>query len=59
MSQREDKTLDSRPEQAQKAVRKPYQKPDLYDEQVFETSALNCGKVSPTQGTCHSFRKSS
>jgi len=40
-------------------ARKPYQKPALRYERVFETSALTCGKVQTTQGTCHQNRKTS
>jgi hypothetical protein len=32
--------------------RKPYQKPALRSEHVFETLALRCGKVSVTQASC-------
>jgi len=39
--------------------KKRYQKPAVRFERVFETSALSCGKVQTTQGTCHSNRKTS
>jgi hypothetical protein len=39
--------------------RKPYQKPQFRFERVFETMALACGKVSPTQKHCQFIRKSS
>lgn len=39
--------------------KKPYEKPAFSYERVFETMALTCGKVSPTQGTCHHNRKNS
>ena len=45
--------------QTQQAVRKPYQKPAVRCERVFETSALTCGKVQITQGSCRYNRKSS
>jgi hypothetical protein len=32
--------------------KKLYRKPSFRYERVFETLALSCGKVSPTQGTC-------
>jgi hypothetical protein len=32
--------------------KKPYEKPAFRYEQVFVTSALSCGKVSPTQLGC-------
>jgi len=41
------------------AVRKPYRKPAVRHEQVFETRALTCGKVQTTQGSCHFERKHS
>jgi hypothetical protein len=37
--------------------RKPYQKPAFRFERVFETMALSCGKVDPTQKHCHYNRK--
>lgn len=39
------------------AKKKPYRKPDFLYEQVFETMALACGKVNPTQGQCRTVRK--
>lgn len=39
--------------------RKPYQKPEFRFERVFETMALACGKISPTQKHCRFIRKSS
>jgi len=39
--------------------RKPYRKPDFQYEKVFETMALSCGKISPTQAQCHFNRKNS
>jgi hypothetical protein len=39
--------------------RKPYQKPAVRYERVFETSALTCGKVQTTQQGCHQNRKTS
>lgn len=43
----------------QATVRTPYMKPAFRHESVFETSALTCGKVQSTQGTCRSNRKNS
>ena len=37
----------------------PYQKPAFRYERVFETMALACGKINPTQGQCASLLKSS
>jgi hypothetical protein len=39
--------------------RRPYEKPAFQYEQVFETMALACGKISPTQGQCRFNRKHS
>jgi hypothetical protein len=41
------------------AVKKPYQKPEVRHERVFETMALQCGKVNSTQGSCRFNRKAS
>lgn len=46
------------PEQTPK-VKKPYVKPEVRYERVFETLALSCGKVQVTQGSCHYNRKAS
>lgn len=43
----------------QPAARKPYHKPEIRFERVFETSALTCGKVQTTQSGCHQNRKTS
>ena len=42
-----------------KLSRKPYAKPAFRFEQVFETRALICSKVSSTQAQCHSSQKTS
>lgn len=36
-----------------------YQKPTFRHERVFETMALACGKLSPTQAQCRFNRKNS
>jgi hypothetical protein len=40
-------------------VKKPYVKPEVRHERVFETMALSCGKVHTTQHSCHFNRKTS
>lgn len=40
-------------------TRKPYQKPAFRFEKVFETRALTCGKINPTQESCVHNRKNS
>ena len=39
--------------------KKPYVKPSFEYERVFETMALACGKLSPTQSQCRFNRKNS
>jgi hypothetical protein len=39
--------------------KKPYINPAFEKERVFETMALSCGKVSPTQSQCQFNRKNS
>jgi hypothetical protein len=59
MKQPEDADRDATPLEARKVARKPYQKPAVRHEKVFETSALTCGKVNITRGSCHFNRKTS
>jgi hypothetical protein len=40
-------------------LKKPYEAPDFRYERVFEVSALSCGKVNATQGSCRANRKAS
>ena len=42
-----------------RAGKKPYQKPEFRYERVFETMALACGKMSPTELQCRFNRKTS
>ncbi len=42
-----------------KQGKKPYVKPTFRYERVFETMALNCGKISATQAQCRFNRKTS
>ena len=39
--------------------KRSYVKPAFQHEKVFETMALACGKIAPTQGSCHFNRKNS
>jgi hypothetical protein len=39
--------------------KRPYKKPDFEHEKVFETMALACGKLSPTQAQCRFNRRNS
>jgi hypothetical protein len=47
------------PRQSQQTAKKPYQKPALRFERVFETRALTCGKISTTQFACAHSQKNS
>ena len=40
-------------------AKKPYTAPSFRYEPVFEISALACGKVQSTQGSCNHSRKAS
>jgi hypothetical protein len=40
-------------------AKKPYVKPAVRSERVFETMALSCGKVSTSQASCTHNRKAS
>ena len=59
MKQREDTDARAEAVEERRSVRKPYQKPAVRHEEVFETRALTCGKVHVTQGSCHNNRKNS
>ncbi len=39
--------------------RRPYEPPAIESEEIFETSALACGKTSPTQSACQAVPRSS
>jgi hypothetical protein len=55
----EDPNGRANPREALRVARKPYQKPAVRYQRVFETSAFNCGKVQTTQGACRLNRKTS
>jgi hypothetical protein len=59
MNQSESKNEATQAAGDKSAVRKPYQKPEVRHERVFETMALSCGKTSPHTGQCRSNRKAS
>jgi hypothetical protein len=40
-------------------VKRQYQDPAFRHERVFETMALSCGKIQPTQMMCHFHRNAS
>jgi hypothetical protein len=49
----------SEPEGQPAGDKKPYRKPAVRHERVFETGALSCGKVQTTQGSCRTNHKTS
>ena len=59
MRQREDTEGKVATPEGQQAARKPYVKPAVRHEQVFETRALSCGKVYTTQSECRLSRRTS
>ena len=60
MSQPDDPTGTQRDApDADRAARKPYQKPAFSREQLFETMALACGKINTTITACRIVKKSS
>jgi len=40
-------------------TKRPYKKPGFQHEKVFETMALACGKLAPTQRQCKFNRRNS
>ncbi len=44
---------------AKRTPKKPYHKPVVRYERVFEVQALTCGKMQTTQASCHYNRKNS
>jgi hypothetical protein len=47
------------PKEHSPVIKKPYQKPAFRYERVFETLALACGKIGPTEFQCRFNRKAS
>jgi len=54
--ERPSRELSNHPEALVSQGRKRYQKPTFRFEQVFETMALVCGKIDPTQSSCTKSR---
>lgn len=44
---------------ARPAAKKAYRKPEFQFERVFETRALSCGKIAPTESQCELNLKNS
>ncbi|HEX4001833.1 MAG TPA: hypothetical protein VHX36_04245 [Candidatus Acidoferrales bacterium] len=39
-------------------TKRPYSKPSFREEHAFETMALRCGKLSPTEQNCGTIKNS-
>ncbi len=59
MNQREQKERLDSPVDVKPKVKKPYVKPEVRHERVFETAALSCGKVQTHEFSCAHNRKTS
>ena len=59
MSKSEESKRPASPHEAKLRPKRPYHKPTVRFERVFEVQALSCGKVYTTQAGCHSNRKAS
>jgi len=59
MNLEEEKDRKPSAEGTKRKAKKPYVKPAVRHERVFETMALSCGKVQTTDFDCHFNRKSS
>jgi hypothetical protein len=58
MSQPDSRNTVTGPE-SKSVAKKPYVKPEVRHERVFETMALACGKVQTTSHTCRVNRRAS
>jgi hypothetical protein len=59
MAEENDYVTESKPEESGSSAKKRYQDPDFQYERVFETMALSCGKVHPTNFQCTFHRNAS
>ena len=59
MSQSEETNRLPSGAEAPRTARRPYHKPAVRYERVFETRALVCGKIQSTQSACAHNRKTS
>jgi len=59
MNKSETKNEKPSPEGAKLRAKKPYVKPEVRHERVFETMALSCGKTGPTSTSCYFNRRAS
>jgi hypothetical protein len=59
MNEGKDKAEEQNWPAASPAGKRKYEKPAFRFERVFETMALSCGKISPTEFQCRFNRKTS
>jgi hypothetical protein len=59
MTEKNGSAGEKKPTDTRLTAKKPYQKPSFRYERVFETMALACGKIHPTQFQCRFNRKNS
>ncbi len=59
MNSKEHKERLASVDDMKRTAKRPYVKPQVRHERVFETMALTCGKVQTTEHSCHSNRKTS
>lgn len=59
MTQKNANADEKSPSSTRRTGKKPYHKPSFRFERVFETMALACGKIAPTQFQCRFNRKTS
>jgi hypothetical protein len=59
MKSKEEKDRRPAAGETKPAAKKPYVKPQVRHERVFETMALTCGKTQTYQSGCHQNRKTS
>jgi len=59
MAEKDENATEKSADESRGTTKKPYQKPAFRYERVFETMALSCGKVSPTEFQCRFNRKNS
>jgi len=59
MAEKEGNTNEKNAVEGPRTTKKPYQEPAFRYEKVFETMALSCGKVQPTNFQCSFHRNAS
>jgi len=59
MNDRREPADERRPDEQTGERRRQYVKPSFTREEVFETTALACGKINPTIRQCNLVRKNS